>query len=66
MDLNRKKMLVKEYYGCYHHGCPKCHPELAEKYQKTMEREGLLRLNGYDSRVHLELSVAGAKEGTAK
>ena len=33
--LNRKKMLVKEYYGCYHHGCPKCHPELVEKYQKT-------------------------------
>jgi hypothetical protein len=25
--LERKTKTVKEFYGCYWHGCRKCHPE---------------------------------------
>ena len=42
-----KKQLVKEFYGCYHHGCPKCHPERKKKYEQTMIREKILNANGY-------------------
>jgi hypothetical protein len=34
-----KKQLVKEFYGCYHHGCLKCHPTMTKKNAITMERE---------------------------
>jgi G:T-mismatch repair DNA endonuclease (very short patch repair protein) len=34
---------VKEFYGCFWHGCRKCHPELKDRYNKTMERENLLK-----------------------
>ena len=42
-----KKQLVKEFYGCYHHGCPKCHPENKNKYEKTLQRENIIKQNGY-------------------
>ncbi len=46
MQWIKKKKLIKEFYGCYFHGCPKCYPEHQEKYNKTQERESLLKLAG--------------------
>ena len=45
--INKKMKIIKEFYGCYFHGCPKCHPELNEKYNKTLQREDILRGEGY-------------------
>ena len=45
--LDRKRKLIKEFNGCYFHGCPKCHPECQAKYNRTMERKNLLELQGY-------------------
>jgi len=45
--VDRKAKVVKEFFGCYFHGCPKCHPECKVKYNKTMERKNLLELAGY-------------------
>jgi hypothetical protein len=45
--LDKKNKIIKEYNGCYFHGCPLCHPECSEKYLKTMERKGLLEMSGY-------------------
>jgi hypothetical protein len=42
-----KKQLVKEFYGCYHHGCKKCFPDRKKKYEQTMEREQILESNGF-------------------
>ena len=44
--LDRKKTVIKEYNGCYFHGCRKCHQEGNEKYNKTMERKTLLESQG--------------------
>ncbi|XP_052681401.1 uncharacterized protein LOC128162281 [Crassostrea angulata] len=51
---------VYEFYGCYWHGCPKCHPELENEnhphridctygtlYEETLIREHHLREQGY-------------------
>ena len=43
----KKRKLIKEFNGCYFHGCPKCKPECVEKYNRTMERKNLLELQGY-------------------
>ena len=45
--LDKKNKIIKEYNGCYFHGCPKCHPACEEKYKKTMERKTLLEMSGY-------------------
>jgi hypothetical protein len=29
---------IREFYGCYFHGCRSCFPELTLKYNQTMER----------------------------
>lgn len=29
---------VREFYGCFYHGCPHCCPSNVNKYNKTMER----------------------------
>jgi hypothetical protein len=45
--FDSKNKIVKEFYGCYWHGCPKCFPENAEKYDKTVERRNILEGAGY-------------------
>ena len=45
--MDEKKKLVKEYNGCYIHGCPKCHPERKEAYERTMARQKMIEDNGY-------------------
>ena len=45
--LDRKSKIIKEFNGCYFHGCPTCFPECKTKYNKTMERKNLLELAGY-------------------
>ena len=45
--LVTSRKIIKEFYGCYFHGCPKCHPWLQEKYNKTLQREDLLGGEGY-------------------
>ena len=44
---DRSLRIIKEFNGCYFHGCPKCFPECKAKYNKTMERKNLLELAGY-------------------
>lgn len=52
---------IYEFYGCYWHGCPTCHPELETQthphrsdctygalYQQTLIREHQLREQGYE------------------
>ena len=43
----KKRKLIKEFNGCFFHGCPKCNPECRAKYNRTMERKRLLELSGY-------------------
>ena len=49
---------IYEYYGCFHHGCPKCFPEantrnpdtrkrLKKVYMETLERESVFRSMGF-------------------
>ena len=45
--LNRKTKQVKEFNGCFFHGCPKCNYN-KEKYNKTVERRNILKMAGYD------------------
>jgi hypothetical protein len=45
--LNKKKKIIKEFNGCYWHGCPKCHPENKIKYEETQHRKKLLEKEGY-------------------
>ena len=45
--FDEKKKVVKEFYGCFWHGCRKCHPELVGKYDRTMERQNMLEEAGY-------------------
>eukprot|EP00972_Heterocapsa_arctica_P028933 4256721-Heterocapsa_arctica.AAC.2 len=33
---DKKSKRVKEFFGCYFHGCPKCHPDCRTKYNKAM------------------------------
>ena len=35
------KYYLFEYYGCYFHGCPKCYPDLKNKYDSIVESEKL-------------------------
>ena len=44
---DRPNKIIKEFNGCYFHGCPTCFPECKAKYNKTMERKNLLELAGY-------------------
>jgi hypothetical protein len=44
---DQKNNTVYQFYGCYWHGCRKCHPENVIKYNKTMEQENLIEHNGY-------------------
>ena len=46
--LDRKRKHVKEFLGCYWHGCQKCHPENTIKYNKTVERRNILIKAGYN------------------
>ena len=32
--LNKKKKIIKEFNGCYWHGCPKCNPENKENTKR--------------------------------
>jgi hypothetical protein len=43
----RKKKIIEEFNGCFHHGCPKCHPECKAKYNRTQERKNLLEIAGF-------------------
>jgi hypothetical protein len=45
LDVENK--IVKEFNGCYWHGCPECHPENELKYQETIKRKTLLENQGY-------------------
>ena len=44
---NKKLKLVKEFNGCYFHGCPKCNPERKDKYIQTLERKIILEQSGH-------------------
>ncbi len=46
--FNKKENKIYEFNGCYFHGCPKCHPDLTEKYNKTIERNSWLEIAGYN------------------
>ena len=48
--LDKKKKIVKEFNGCYWHGCPKCHPENKLKYDETVRRKALIEKQGYISK----------------
>eukprot|EP00971_Amphidinium_carterae_P348504 6490527-Amphidinium_carterae.2 len=45
--LQYKSKRIKEFNGCYHHGCPHCYPECVYKYNKTTERKNILEKAGY-------------------
>ena len=45
--LDGKNRIVKEFNGCFWHGCPKCHPENKAKYEETCKRKGALEKQGY-------------------
>jgi hypothetical protein len=44
---DKKNKIIKEFYGCFWHGCRKCHPEQIAKYDRTMERQNILEEAGY-------------------
>ena len=44
---HKKKKIIKEFNGCFWHGCPKCHPENRAKYEETVKRKELLEKQGY-------------------
>ena len=45
--IDRKNRIIKEFNGCFWHGCPKCHPENMAKYEETLNRKTLLEKQGY-------------------
>jgi G:T-mismatch repair DNA endonuclease (very short patch repair protein) len=45
--FDKVNKVIKEFYGCYWHGCRKCHPEEIAKYDSTMERKNMLEEAGY-------------------
>ena len=59
----KKRKLIKEFYGCYWHGCRKCHPELLGKYDKTMERQNMLEASGYKVETIWECEWKKIKKG---
>ena len=46
--FDRNKKIAYEFNGCFWHGCRKCHPELVGKYDKTIEKENILKALGYN------------------
>jgi G:T-mismatch repair DNA endonuclease (very short patch repair protein) len=52
---------IKEFYGCFWHGCRKCFPENVLSYNKTIERENILRNNGYNVQTIWECEWCGIK-----
>ena len=44
---NKATKTIKEFQGCHFHGCPKCRPELKERYLRTVERKLILEYNGF-------------------
>ena len=46
--MNKKTKLIKEFNGCRWHGCPKCCPENVAQYNRTMERQNILEIAGYE------------------
>jgi G:T-mismatch repair DNA endonuclease (very short patch repair protein) len=47
MATDKVNKVIKEFYGCFWHGCRKCHPEEIAKYDSTMERKNMLEEAGY-------------------
>jgi hypothetical protein len=45
--VNYRTKTIKEFNGCFYHGCPKCHPECKKKYNKTIERKNILEKHGF-------------------
>ena len=45
--ITRNTKNVKEFNGCYYHGCPKCHPERNDRYLQTCERKLMLEQAGF-------------------
>jgi len=64
--LDSKNKIVKEFYGCYWHGCPKCFPENSEKYDKTIERRNILEEAGYRVDEMWECEWCDIKKGLAE
>jgi G:T-mismatch repair DNA endonuclease (very short patch repair protein) len=60
--LCRKRKIIKEFNGCKWHGCPKCNPECKAKYNRTMERQNLLKLAGYNVEVIWECDWSKLKK----
>ena len=44
---NKGTKTIKEFQGCFYHGCPKCRPELKDRYLRTAERKLILEYNGF-------------------
>jgi hypothetical protein len=45
--LDKKNKIVWEFNGCYFHSCRKCYPENTARYDRTIDRERILKDNGY-------------------
>ena len=45
--FDRKTKTVKEFNGCYFHGCPKCNPARKDRYLQSCERRLILEQAGY-------------------
>jgi G:T-mismatch repair DNA endonuclease (very short patch repair protein) len=61
--FDRKNNLIKEFYGCFWHGCRKCFPELTGKHDKTMERQNMLEAAGYKVETIWECDWYNIKKG---
>ncbi len=43
---DKKRKIVKEFNGCFFHGCQKCYPQYVKRYNRTIERKTFLKHQG--------------------
>ena len=54
---------IYEFYGCFFHGCLRCYQQKkSNTYSKTLERENILKQNGYNIISMWECSFVESKE----
>ena len=58
-----KQLVQYEFYGCHFHGCSKCFKNNTSALNKTLEREAILKQNGYNIVSVWECSFIESKEG---
>ena len=54
---------IYEFYGCFWHGCRKCHPQCEGKHDRTMERQNILEAAGYKVQAIWECEWNNIKKG---